>query len=84
VKNLPNPSVSLVGQDGRPTSPLLDMLPQLSAVDVVVDRQGLPTPLFLTRLRGAVEQPLPNARAQIVHGDGTPTRVFTALLAALP
>lgn len=84
MKAMPNPSVPLVGQDGRPSSSLLEMIPALSAVDVVADRQGLPTSLFLARLRGAVEQPLPNARAQIVNANGTPTRVFTSLLAALP
>lgn len=84
MKNIPNPSVPLVGQDGRPSSSLLEMIPALSAIDVVADRQGLPTPLFLTRLRGVVDQPLPNARAQIVNSDGTPTRVMTALLKELP
>lgn len=84
MKAMPNPSVPLVGQDGRPTSPLLEMIPQLSAVDVVVDRQGLPTPLFLTRLRGVATTPLPNSRAQIVNRDGTPTRVLTSMLMELP
>ncbi len=83
MKTLPNPSVPLVGQDGRPSSSLLEMIPALSAVDVVADRQGLPTPLFLARLRG-VDVPLPSARAQIVNRDGTPTRVLTALLTGLP
>lgn len=84
MKAMPNPSVALVGGDGRPSSSLLEMIPQLSAIDVVADRQGLPTPLFLTRLQTIATKPLPNARAQIVNRDGTPTRVFTAMLMGLP
>lgn len=84
MKNLPNPSVQLVGEDGRPTSTLLEMVPALSTIDVVADRQGLPTSLFLTRMGAIATQPLPNSRAQIVNRDGTPTRVFTMLLMGLP
>lgn len=83
MRAIPNPTVPLVGQDGRPSSSLLEMIPALSAIDVVVDRQGLPTPLLLTRLRAIATKPLPNARAQIVNRDGTPTRVLTALLMEL-
>ena len=82
MNNLPNPSVPLVGQDGRPSSSLLEMIPTLSAIEVVADRNGLPTPLFMKRLsdvsRGTI-----SARAQIVNRDGTPTRVFTTMLAVL-
>ena len=84
MKLMPNPSVQLVGDDGRPSSSLLEMIPQLSAIDVVADKQGLPTPLFLTKLQAVATKPLPNSRAQIVNRDGTPTRVFTAMLMGLP
>lgn len=80
MKALANPSVPLVEQDGRPTSSLLDALPNLSAVDVVVDANGLPTSLFLARLKAVARAPLPGASAALTNPDGTPTRVFTALL----
>ena len=83
MSNLPNPSVALVGPDGRPSTPLLGLMPTLSAIDVVADRQGLPTPLFLKRVSEASRETL-SARAQIVNRDGTPTRLFTNLLARLP
>lgn len=83
MNNIPNPSVALVGQDGRPSSSLLGIMPSLSAIDVVVDRQGLPTPLFMKRLSDVSREAI-SARAQIVNRDGTPTRVFTTLLSRLP
>lgn len=79
MKPLPNPSVPLVATDGRPTSVLMKIVPTLMAVDVVVDRQGQPTPLFISRLQGMTKTP-PSPRAQLVNGDGTPTRFFTAIL----
>lgn len=83
MSNLPNPSVSLVNADGRPTSSLLEIVPNLSAIDVVVDRQGLATPLFRARLERVARTPLPSMSAQLTDLQGRPTRVFTALLAGM-
>ena len=83
MKALPNPSVSLVDADGRPTSSLLEIVPKLSAIDVVVDAQGLATPLFRARLERVARTPLPSMAAQLTDRDGRPTRVLTALLGAL-
>lgn len=84
MKPLPNPTVQLVGADGRPSSSLLELMPGLSLLDVVADRRGLPTPLFLSKLRGISNGPVGNARAQLFNRDGTPTRLMTALLMGLP
>ncbi len=78
-----NPSVPLVGPDGRPTSSLLDAVRGLSAIDVVVDAQGLATPLFTARLQATARTPLPNASVQLTDGQGRPTRAFTLLLAGM-
>jgi hypothetical protein len=80
---LPNSSIPLVGRDGRPTSPLLDLIPNLSAQSVVVNPQGQGTPLFLALLQGIARTPLPGVSAALVNKDGTPTRVMTHLLAGL-
>lgn len=81
---LPNPSVPLADREGRPTSPLLDLITGLSAQDVVVNRQGQGTPQFLALLQGIARTPLPNVSVALVNKDGTPTRVMTHLLAGLP
>lgn len=83
MKNLPSPNAPLVGTDGRPTSALLEILPNLSAQDVVIGQGGVPTPLFRTRLQAVARTPLPSASAALVNRDGTPTRTMTALLMGL-
>lgn len=83
MKAIPNPRVPLVGQDGRPTSEFVGVVPGVSAIDVIADANGGATPLFVKRLQSAAIAPLP-MRAQLFNRDGTPTRVMTSLLAGLP
>ncbi len=83
MKNLPNPTVPLVTAEGRPTHSLVDIMPSLSAADVVVDRQGAPTRLFTARLEAVTRGAAPNVSARLTNPDGTPTRVLTALLMGL-
>lgn len=80
---LPNVSVPLVDAEGTPTPALLGAIPGLPAGDPVVDANGRATVLFRRTLQGIATRPLPNVAAQLTNEDGTPTRVFTALLVAL-
>lgn len=84
MKDLPNPTIALVDRDGRATSQLQGLMPEISALDVVVDGQGRPTTLFLARLQATAATPLPNASVPLMNRDGTPTRVMTAILMGMP
>lgn len=80
---LPNVSVALVDAAGIPTPALLGALPGLSASDPVVDGDGRATPTFRRVLQARGARTIPNGATQLVNEDGTPTRMFTALLMVL-
>lgn len=84
MKALPNPTVPVVGPDGRPTVPFQGLIPGVSAQDVLVDDQGLATALFRAKLTAAAVKPLPNASVAMTNPDGTPTRALTTILMGLP
>lgn len=79
---MPNPSVPLVDDDGKPTSALLGVLPDLRADAAVVDESGTPTRYFSAYLAGRANL-VPNAAVQLTEKDGTPTRPMTYLLMGL-
>lgn len=79
---MPNPTVALVDDEGCPTPALRGVLPSLAENDVVMDDNGLATPLLSHKLR-ATGAALPNASVQLVNEDGTATRAFSALLRGL-
>lgn len=83
MTTLPNANAQLVGPDGRPTSVLQELIPILSAQDVVMNNLGQATPLLRVRLQAMVADPLPNVSVSLFNPDGTPTRVMTHILAGL-
>ncbi len=76
--------VPLVDAERSATPALLGIMPGLDAGDELVDESGMATPLFRRKLQGLTTKPLPNTGAQLTNEDGTPTRLFTALLMAMP